>query len=78
MTARQLTQSGAGMLDMFGTTKPSRTWLVQCPPGMLANGHQVKKFSSLEAFDGYVRQVRAEGYTVVFGSPFAATVEPRA
>lgn len=47
------------------------------PPGMLAQGHQVKKFTSVDAFDGYVREVRAQGYTVSFASPFTAIVEAR-
>ena len=70
-------QSGAGMLDMFSASSPARTWLVQCPPGMLAQGHQVKKFTSVDAFDGYVREVRAQGYAVSFASPFTAIVEAR-
>ena len=56
---------------------PVRTWLVQCPPGMLANGASVRRFTGVDAFDGYVREVRAQGYTVTFNSPFTATVEAR-
>lgn len=67
-------QSGAGMLDLFQTPPPVRHYLVRCPPGMLANGHQVKKFSSVQAFDGYVREVRARGYAVAFDNPFSARV----
>ena len=74
---KDLMQSGAGMLDMFTNRPAVRTWLVQCPPGMLAQGHQVKKFTSVDAFDGYVRQVRAQGYTVSFASPFTAIVVAR-
>lgn len=74
---KALMQSGAGMLDMFTNRPTARTWLVQCPPGMLAQGHQVKKFASVDAFDGYVREVRAQGYTVSFSSPFTAIVEAR-
>ena len=72
-----LMQSGAGMLDMFTNRPAVRTWLVQCPPGMLAQGHQVKKFTSVDAFDGDVRQVRAQGYTVSCASPFTAIVVAR-
>ena len=72
-----LMQSGAGMLDMFTNRPASRTWVVQCPPGMLADGHKVKNFASVEAFEGYVRQLRAHGYTVAFASPFTAIVEAR-
>ena len=74
---KELMQSGAGMLDMFTNRPAVRTWLVQCPPCMLAQGHQVKKFASVDAFDGYVREVRAQGYTVSFASPFTAIVEAR-
>ena len=74
---KELMQSGAGMLDMFTNRPAARTWLVRCPPGMLAQGHQVKKFTSVDAFDGYVRQVRASGYPVSFTSPFTAIVEAR-
>ena len=74
---KELMQSGAGMLDMLTNRPAARTWLVRCPPGMLAQGHQVKKFTSVDAFDGYVREVRAQGYTVSFASPFTAIVEAR-
>ncbi|SDC08674.1 hypothetical protein SAMN05192589_101225 [Paracidovorax valerianellae] len=57
---------------------PARVWLVQCPPGMLANGHSIKRFSNVQAFEGYVRQVRDMGMTVRFDSPFAAVVEASA
>jgi len=54
-----------------------RYWLVQCPPGMLCFGNRVRKFTSVEAFEGYIRQVRAMGYVVSFNSPFTATVEAK-
>jgi len=57
---------------------PVRTWLVQCPPGMLAHGHKIKRFTSPDAFDAYVRCVRQAGYTVRFASPWSATVEAKA
>ena len=72
-----LMQSGVGMLDMFTNRPAVRTWVAHCPPGMLADGHKVKNFASVEAFDGYVRQVRAQGCTVSFASPFTAIVEAR-
>ena len=72
---KELMQSGAGMLDMFSVPAPRRTWLVQCPPGMLAQGHTIKRFTSVDAFDGYVGELRARGLVVRFDSPFAATVE---
>lgn len=71
-------QSGAGMLHMFNAPAPVRTWLVQLLPGMCPPGEsRVKRFRSVDAFDGYVRQVRASGYPVSFTSPFTAIVEAR-
>ncbi|GKS89099.1 hypothetical protein [Acidovorax sp. SUPP2539] len=57
---------------------PARAWLVRCPLGMLADGHLTKRFSNVQAFDGYVRQVRDMGMTVRFETPFAAVVEASA
>jgi len=55
-----------------------RTWSVRCPRGMLAFGRTVKPFTSVDAFDAYVRHVRQAGYLVTFTTPFAATVERQA
>lgn len=52
-----------------------RFWLLQYPPGMLAHGHTIKRFTSVHAFDGYVQALRGFGYLVTFSSPFTATVE---
>jgi hypothetical protein len=41
-------------------------------------GHSIKRFTSVEAFEGYVRQVRAIGMTVRFDNPFSAVVEASA
>lgn len=72
MTARQLTQSGAGMLSMYSA--PARVYTVHTPAGMLPDGKTSKPFSSVEAFDGYVAQVRALGLVVSFDSPLVARV----
>lgn len=53
----------------------ARTWSVRCPVGMLAFGHTVKPFTSVDAFEAYVRCMREAGYLVTFTTPFAATVE---
>lgn len=65
---------------------PVRFWLIQCPPGMLVpgstvevcHGHSIERFTSVQAFEGYVRQVRASGMTVRFDNPFSAVVEASA
>ena len=69
-------QSGAGMLDLFQAGP--RPYVVNVLPSMLVNGSMFKKFTSPTAFDAYVRELRTSGYSVVFASPFVATVEPRA
>ncbi|EER61084.1 hypothetical protein AcdelDRAFT_1341 [Acidovorax delafieldii 2AN] len=70
-------QSGAGMLDMFKPAAPvARQYLIQCPPCMLADGHRIKRFTSLEAFEGYIAELRSRRMTVHWNSPFTATVEP--
>lgn len=56
----------------------SRTWSVERLPGMCARGeNRIMHFTSVDAFDGYVRAVRSYGYPVTFISPFSAVVEPR-
>lgn len=69
---KALMQSGAGMLDMF--SKPARTWVVHCPPGMLHGGATSKTFTSVTAFDGYVAELRRLGREVTFPSPAVAKV----
>lgn len=54
----------------------ARAWVVHCPPGMLADGKTARPFSSLDAFDGYVRRVRQAGMVVEFSTPFAAHIHP--
>ena len=56
----------------------ARTWSVRCPVGMLAFGHTVKRFSSPDAFEAYVRCMREAGYLVTFSTPFSATLERQA
>ncbi|WP_311223472.1 MULTISPECIES: hypothetical protein [unclassified Acidovorax] len=53
----------------------SKSYLIQCPPGMLAQGHTIKRFTSLQAFEGYIAELRRLGRTVHWNSPFTATVE---
>lgn len=52
-----------------------KTYLIQCPPGLLANGHKIKRFTSLQAFEGYIAELRRLGRVVHWNSPFTATVE---
>ncbi len=74
---------GQSALIHMDRPAPVRTWLVQHPPGVLLPGrtveihptHSIKKFFTVDSFDGYVRQLRAFGYTVRFTSPFTAIVE---
>ena len=69
-------QSGAGMLDMFQPAAPVvRYYVIQCPPGMLADGRTIKRFTSLDAFEGYITELRKRGMSVHWSSPFTATVE---
>ncbi len=55
-----------------------KTYLLQCPPGMLADGHKIKRFTSLQAFEGYIAELRRLGRVVHWNSPFTATVEAQA
>jgi len=50
----------------------SATYCVQCPIVMLHNARTVKFFTSVFAFDGYVGQLRASGFVVLFEGPFVA------
>ncbi|MGY8550436.1 hypothetical protein L0936_07565 [Paracidovorax citrulli] len=52
-----------------------KSYEIACPPGMLAHGHRIKRFTSLQAFEGYIAQVRKAGRTVTWQSPFMARVE---
>ncbi|MVT29086.1 hypothetical protein QRO08_09905 [Paracidovorax citrulli] len=52
-----------------------KSYEIACPPGMLAHGHRIKRFTSLQAFEGYVAQLRKSGCTVRWDTPFTATVE---
>ncbi|WP_192884848.1 hypothetical protein [Paracidovorax avenae] len=52
-----------------------KSYEIACPPGMLAHGHRIKRFTSLQAFEGYIGQVRKAGYTVTWQTPFVAAVE---
>lgn len=36
--------------------------------------HTCKLFTSVQAFDGYVKELRFMGYLVTFSNPFCATV----
>lgn len=54
-----------------------KIYQVECPPGMLADGQHIKRFTSLQAFEGYVAQLRKLGCTVHWNSPFTATVEAK-
>ena len=55
-------------------TRAPALYRVQCPPGMLAAGRTAKTFTSVYAFDGYVRALRCLGKTVAFQSPTVAVV----
>ncbi len=77
----------SGLIHMIDQPRtPVRFWLIQCLPGMLVpgstvevcQGHSIKRFTSVEAFEGYVRQVRSMGMTVRFDNPFSAVVEASA
>lgn len=54
-----------------------KSYLIQCPPGMLAEGHAIKRFTSLQAFEGYIAELRKRGCSVHWNSPFTATVEAK-
>ena len=77
----------SGLIHMIDQPlTPVRFWLIQAPPGMFVpgrtveqrDGHSIKRFTSVEAFEGYVRQVRAMVMTVRFDNPFSAVVEASA
>ncbi len=55
-----------------------KSYEIECPAGMLADGQRVKRFTSLQAFEGYIDQARKAGCTVAWLSPFTARVEARA
>ena len=55
-----------------------KSYEIACPPGMLAHGHRIKRFTSLQAFEGYVAHLHSAGRTVTWHAPFAARVEARA
>ncbi len=55
-----------------------KSYEIECPAGMLADGQRVKRFTSLQAFEGYIAQARKAGCTVAWLSPFTARVEARA
>lgn len=55
-----------------------KSYEIECPAGMLPAGERVKRFTSLQAFEGYIAQVRKTGRTVAWLSPFTARVEARA
>ena len=72
-------QSGAGMFDTLGPAVPViRYYLIKCPPGMLAHGHSIKRFTSLAAFEGYIAYCRNRGFVVRWLSPFTAEAEASA
>lgn len=61
-----------------GTGQGAGTYEIACPPGMLAHGHHIKRFTSLQAFEGYVAHLHSAGRTVTWHAPFAARVWARA
>ncbi|MDA8445294.1 hypothetical protein [Paracidovorax valerianellae] len=52
-----------------------KSYHVTCPAGMLPDGEVVKRFTSLQAFEGYVTKARELGCTVQWHTPFTVTVE---
>ncbi|WP_343593513.1 hypothetical protein [Paracidovorax wautersii] len=52
-----------------------KSYEIACPAGMLAHGHRVKRFTSLQAFEGYIVQLRKRGFSVSWNTPFTAAVE---
>lgn len=78
----------SGLIHMIDQPRtPVRYWLIQAPPSMfvpgrtvdhLAGYYSIKRFTSVRAFEGYVRQVLAMGMTVLFDNPFSAVVEASA
>ena len=50
----------------------SAPYIIILPPGMLAFGEVGKTFTSVSAFDGYIRELRAQGFTVRFSAPHHA------
>ena len=54
-----------------------KSYEITCPSGMLAHGFTTKRFTSLQAFEGYIGELRARGVTVHWSTPFAASVEAR-
>lgn len=55
-------------------TRAPTLYRVHCRPGMLAAGQRVKSFTSVDAFDGYVGELRRLGVSVSFNSPALAIV----
>ena len=63
-------QSGAGMLDLFASRPQVREWLVTW-----VGVNRPRTFSSVQAFDGYVREARRLGALVTFTTPFSCQAE---
>ncbi|MES2943591.1 MAG: hypothetical protein V4772_12050 [Pseudomonadota bacterium] len=56
--------------------QPESDWRITLRPGMVAADHpQVKVFSSVAAFQGYVHELRARDVVVSFTTPFVAACQ---
>lgn len=51
-----------------------RVYVITAPLGMFGAGETRKQFTSVTAFDAYVKHVRRAGLVVTFSTPFVAAV----
>ena len=56
--------------------QPASDWRITLRPGMVPADHpQIKVFTSVTAFQGYVAEFRARGVVVSFTTPFIANCQ---
>ena len=66
--------NGQSGLFLMRDAAPVRQWVIDLLPGMSADSSR-RIFSSVEAFDGYIAQVRLHPcYRVTFSTPFHAVI----
>lgn len=66
----------ASPIAVVPDAQPEPDWRITLRPGMVAADHpQVKVFSSVAAFQGYVHELRARDVVVSFATPFVAACQ---
>ena len=71
----------AGQMTLWSSPTPIAVkaepdWRIKLRPGMVAADHpQIKVFSSVTAFQGYVHELRTRDVVVSFATPFVAACQ---